>query len=179
MHLAVVMLLICAGAVCGLFFLQSRLEPVVEQYAVSRVTYLATRIINDVIDAELSEAGGVYDNLVSFEKNENGDISALKTLTKLQSFDFSSNQVAALPEWPEGCALQTIDGSYNALTNIDGLKNMQSLTHVYMDYNLITNIDALKDCYCLVQVNVFGNVIKDVSALRDKDIIVNYDPTAA
>ncbi len=79
MHLAVVMLLICAGAVCGLFFLQSRLEPVVEQYAVSRVTYLATRIINDVIDAELSEAGGVYDNLVSFEKNENGDISALKT----------------------------------------------------------------------------------------------------
>lgn len=107
------------------------------------------------------------------------DISALKTLTKLQSFDFSSNQVAALPEWPEGCALQTIDGSYNALTNIDGLKNMQSLTHVYMDYNLITNIDALKDCYCLVQVNVFGNVIKDVSALRDKDIIVNYDPTAA
>lgn len=56
---------------------------------------------------------------------------------------------------------------------------MQSLTHVYMDYNLITNIDALKDCYCLVQVNVFGNVIKDVSALRDKDIIVNYDPTAA
>ena len=111
--------------------------------------------------------------------NTISDISALKTLTKLQSFDFSGNQIAALPEWPEGCALQTIDGSYNALTSIDGLKNMQSLTHIYMDYNLITNIDALQDCYCLVQVNVFGNVIKDVSALRDKDIIVNYDPTAA
>ena len=56
---------------------------------------------------------------------------------------------------------------------------MQNLTHVYMDYNQITNIDALQNCYCLVQVNVFGNAIGDVSALRSKDIIVNYDPTAA
>lgn len=74
-----VLLLACAGVLCSLFFLQSRLEPVVEQYAVSRVNYLATQIINDVIDAELSEAGGVYDNLVTFEKNEQGDIAALKT----------------------------------------------------------------------------------------------------
>ena len=48
-----------------------------------------------------------------------------------------------------------------------------------MDYNLLTNIDALENCFCLVQVNVFGNVIPDVSLLRDRDIIVNYDPTAA
>lgn len=78
-HAIAVMLLICGGVAAGLLFLQSRLGPVVEQYAVSRVTYLATKIINDVIDEELSNAGGVYDNLVSFEKNENGDISALKT----------------------------------------------------------------------------------------------------
>ena len=44
---------------------------------------------------------------------------------------------------------------------------------------LKTMYDALQDCYCLVQVNVFGNVIPDVSALRSRDIIVNYDPTAA
>ena len=83
----------------------------------------------------------------------------------------------SLPDWPEGCPLQTIDGSYNALSNIDVLKKMQSLTYVYMDYNLLTNIDALADCYRLVQVNVFGNQISDVSSLREHDIIVNYDPT--
>ena len=112
--------------------------------------------------------------------NNISDITMLKTLTKLQSFDFSGNNaISELPDWPDGCALTTIDGSYNTLTSIDSLKNMQNLTHVYMDYNQITNIDALKDCYCLVQVNVFGNTIGDVSALRSKDIIVNYDPTAA
>ena len=115
---------------------------------------------------------------LNISSNSIADISALSTLTKLQVFDFSSNlQIAALPEWPDGCALITIDGSYNVLTSIDGLKNMQSLTHVYMDYNQLTNIDALADCYCLVQVNVYGNAIPDVSALRSHDIIVNYDPT--
>lgn len=116
---------------------------------------------------------------LGFASNTVSDITMLKGLTKLQSFDFSGNQIAELPDWPDGCALTTIDGSYNTLTSIDSLKNMQSLTHVYMDYNLLTNIDALQDCYCLVQVNVFGNVIPDVSALRSRDIIVNYDPTAA
>lgn len=112
--------------------------------------------------------------------NSISDITMLKTLTKLQSFDFSGNNaISELPDWPDGCALTTIDGSYNTLTSVDSLKNMQNLTHVYMDYNQITNIDALKDCYCLVQVNVFGNAIADVSALRSRDIIVNYDPTAA
>ncbi len=69
------------GLVLGAAFVlvQSRLRPVVEQYATSRVTYLATRIINSVIDEELSNAGGVYDNLVTLEKNINGNISALKT----------------------------------------------------------------------------------------------------
>ena len=117
---------------------------------------------------------------LSIASNSIPDISPLNTLTKLQVLDFSGNmQIAALPAWPEGCALTTIDGSYNALTNIDGLKNMQNLTHIYMDYNQLTNIDALENCFCLVQVNVFGNAIPDVEILRDRDIIVNYDPTAA
>ena len=117
---------------------------------------------------------------LSIASNNITDITALSVLTKLENFNFSGNiQISALPQWPDGSALKTIDGSYNALTSIDSLKNLQSLTHVYMDYNQITNIDALENCFCLVQVNVFGNVIADVSALRDHDIIVNYDPTAA
>jgi len=107
------------------------------------------------------------------------DISGLSALTGLQILDFSGNHVDTLPAWPDNSALQTIDGSYNTLSSIDSLKNQQSLTHVYMDYNLLTNIDALENCFCLVQVNVFGNVIPDVSLLRERDIIVNYDPTAA
>ena len=117
---------------------------------------------------------------LSIASNNITDITALSVLTKLENFNFSGNiQISALPQWPDGSALKTIDGSYNALTSIDSLKNLQSLTHVYMDYNQITNIDALENCFCLVQINVFGNVIADVSALRDHDIIVNYDPTAA
>lgn len=111
--------------------------------------------------------------------NDVYDIEPLANLKKLQILDFSGNQVDYLPTWPADAALQTIDGSYNALQSIDSLSNQQSLTHVFMDYNLLTNIDALQNCFCLVQVNVFGNAIPDVSVLREKDIIVNYDPTAA
>lgn len=132
---------------------------------------------NSLVDISILSGLTELTNL-SIASNSISDISGLYTLTKLEIFDFSGNkQVAALPNWPDGCALQTIDGSYNALTSIDGLKNMDSLTHVYMDYNLLTNIDALADNYCLVQVNVYGNAIPDVEKLRDHDIIVNYDPT--
>ena len=134
---------------------------------------------NDLTDVSLL-AGNVELTNLSIASNTISDISALSTLTKLEVFDFSGNLViASLPAWPEGCELKTIDGSYNALTSIDGLKSMQSLTHVYMDYNQLTNIDSLADCFCLVQVNVYGNAIPDVKALRDHDIIVNYDPTVS
>ena len=116
---------------------------------------------------------------VSIASNSLTDISAIGKLKKLEILDFSGNQVSELPDWPDNCPLQTIDGSYNMLDSIDSLSKLQSLTHVYMDYNLITDIDELEECFCLVQVNVFGNAIPDVSKLRDRDIIVNYDPTAA
>lgn len=133
---------------------------------------------NDLTDVSLLSGNTALEEL-NISSNTINDITSLSTLTKLKTFDFSSNQVEALPEWPDGGVLTTIDGSYNALSDINSLKNQQQLTHVYMDYNLLTNIDQLADCYCLVQVNVFGNTIADVSALRDRDIIVNYDPTAA
>lgn len=117
---------------------------------------------------------------LSFASNEIVDLSPLRKLVNLEILDFSSNKVELLPEWPEeGCALTTIDGSYNQLASIDGLAKLQQLSHVFMDYNLITNIDALENCFCLVQVNVFGNAIGDVEKLREHDIIVNYDPTLA
>lgn len=148
---------------------------------VDKLTLLTDFSVSNNNLTEVSQLAGLtgLQNL-GIASNSIADITMLKNLTKLQSFDFSgNNQIAELPDWPDGCALTTIDGSYNSLTSIDSLKNMQNLTHVYMDYNQITSIDALQDCYCLVQVNVFGNAIPDVSALRSRDIIVNYDPTAA
>lgn len=133
---------------------------------------------NDLTDVSLLAGNTALEEL-NISSNTINDITALCTLTNLKTFDFSANQIEALPEWPDGGVLTTIDGSYNALSDINSLKNQQQMTHVYMDYNLLTNIDQLADCYCLVQVNVFGNAIADVSALRDRDIIVNYDPTAA
>ncbi len=132
---------------------------------------------NQLTDVSILAGNLALENL-SIASNTISDISALNTLTKLEVFDFSGNaEITALPAWPDGCAMKTIDGSYNALTSLDVLKSMDELTHVYMDYNQLTNIDALADCFCLVQVNVYGNAIPDVSALRDHDIIVNYDPT--
>ena len=132
---------------------------------------------NNLTDVSILAGNTELTNL-SIASNSILDISALKSLTKLEVLDFSSNlQIAALPAWEGEIPLKTIDGSYNVLTSIDGLKAMQQLTHVYMDYNQLTNIDALADCFCLVQVNVYGNAIPDVEALREHDIIVNYDPT--
>ena len=133
---------------------------------------------NSISDISSLSQNGELKN-VSIASNHISDIAALGKLQHLEILDFSGNQVSALPEWSGECPLQTIDGSYNMLTSIDSLGKLQSLTHVYMDYNLITNIDELEDCFCLVQINVFGNAIADVSKLRERDIIVNYDPTAA
>ena len=109
--------------------------------------------------------------------NKLEDIASLSALTKLDILDFSYNQVASLPNWPDGCPLRVLDGSYNVLESLAPLKNMHQLTYLYMDYNKLTSVDAIASCYCLVQVNVYGNEIEDVSALTEHDIIVNWDPT--
>lgn len=140
-----------------------------------QLTYFSAEY-NELTDVSPLAACTNLTNL-NIGSNSVSDISSLRTLTKLEVFDFSANQVSRLPDWPDGSALRTVYGSYNAVTNIDILGRMPSISYVYMDYNLITNVDALADCYTLVQVNVFGNKIADVSALRAHDIIVNYDPT--
>lgn len=107
------------------------------------------------------------------------DISALHTLTSLELFTFSNNQIPALPTWPDGSKLRSIDGSNNQVESLANLKNMHNLTHVSMDYNKITSVDEISKCYNLVQVNVYGNPIENVDSLKEREIIVNWDPTAA
>ena len=105
------------------------------------------------------------------------EITSLSSLTKLENFFFSHNQVTQLPEWPADCALIRIDGAYNALETLDPLSGLQHLNFVVMDYNELTNVDSLAECPMLVQVDIFGNQVPQVSALTAKDIVVNYDPT--
>lgn len=79
LRVCISVLLLVALALSGFIVFDRKLRPVVRQYATSRVTYLATCIINDVITEELAEQEGASNELVSFEKNEGGDIVALKT----------------------------------------------------------------------------------------------------
>ena len=116
---------------------------------------------------------------LDLSNNQISDISALSVLTGLTDFNFSNNTVSALPQWPSDCALTTIDGSYNALTDLEALRDMENLNRVTMDYNPeLADISCLSDCPVLIQVSVFGTQVREVSSLTDNEIIVSYDPTS-
>ncbi len=61
------------------FALEIKMRPLVKTYAEGRATYIATRAVNEAVEEEIEEQGDVYDNLVYFEKNDAGDIMAVKT----------------------------------------------------------------------------------------------------
>ena len=109
------------------------------------------------------------------------DISMLGDLVELTHLNFSNNLVEELPWWPVDCALISIDGSYNLISNIDCLADFYHLNRVNMDYNAeIESVEALQDCPALVRVDVYGtkvSKISDVTALtEDHGIIVNFTP---
>ena len=73
--------------------------------------------------------------------------------------------------------LITINGSYNQISSLSGLSNLQHVNNILMDYNeKISSITMLANCPTLIQVNVFGTKVTDVKALTDQSIIVNYNP---
>ncbi len=68
---------VLAVAIWMLF--EMRISPIIEQMALSRVKYLATKSINDAITEEISNGKLNYEDLVYFEKDDTGKITALKT----------------------------------------------------------------------------------------------------
>ena len=70
-------LLICVLLCAAALFVNARLSAVVRQYAEARVRYIATLAMNEAISEAM--VSGEYQNLISFEKNGDGDIQALKT----------------------------------------------------------------------------------------------------
>ncbi len=68
-------------AVLAIFFLwaESRMGPIASQMAQARIHVMATEAINDAVGEELSREQIQYENLVYFEKDLTGKITALKT----------------------------------------------------------------------------------------------------
>lgn len=73
-------LLIPVLLLVGLFLLaESKLSPIVERLALSRVTYLAGKVINDAVNEQIGKNGSMYDDLIHLEKDVDGHITALRT----------------------------------------------------------------------------------------------------
>ena len=118
---------------------------------------------------------------INISNNTVSDITMLSGLVDLMHFNFSNNSVEELPQWPVDCALVTIDGSYNLISNIDSLGGMYHLNRVNMDHNIdIESIIALADCPALIRVDVYGTKVSklsDVTPLTEEhEIIVNFTP---
>jgi len=72
-------LLISAFFIIALILMvELKLRPIVETYAESRARLIATRSVNEAIEAEMESRGDVYGDIIRFEHNINGDIIALK-----------------------------------------------------------------------------------------------------
>lgn len=79
---AVIALGILAALIAvGVFFLwaQSRMRPQVERLAGSRAHYLAAQAINEAVMDAIARLEITYDDLIHFEKDSTGQITALKT----------------------------------------------------------------------------------------------------
>lgn len=72
-------MLFVTAAMLGVVYLEVRLKPVVREMAVARSRTIATRVISEAIHQTISDQNVTYDELVSFEKTEEGMISAVKT----------------------------------------------------------------------------------------------------
>lgn len=65
---------------CVLFvYIDFRLSPIVAQMAKAKAMSIATTVINESIMESVKRDGITYDDLISFEKDNNGKITALKT----------------------------------------------------------------------------------------------------
>lgn len=70
---------IAATAGIALLYLNLRLKPIVREMAVARARTIATRVISEAIYQTVSDTNTTYDELVNFEKNSDGMITAVKT----------------------------------------------------------------------------------------------------
>ncbi len=59
--------------------IDEKLKPTIREYAKASGTYYATKAINDAVNEEIADSGIKYLDLVTLEKDNNGEIAALYT----------------------------------------------------------------------------------------------------
>jgi len=66
-------------AVIALLMADAKTKPIIQQMALNRVNYMASKAINDAVSLEISSGKYRYEDLVHLEKDNEGSITALKT----------------------------------------------------------------------------------------------------
>jgi len=61
------------------FYAEHRLRPIIEEMATASAKSLATRVVSEAINEEMMNENLSYDDLIYFEKDTNGKITALRT----------------------------------------------------------------------------------------------------
>ena len=75
----VIALMTLAILVILFLLIRLRLFPLAEDLAVTRITNLTSLLINNAIDEQIREGAVDYSSMVLLEKDENGNVTALKT----------------------------------------------------------------------------------------------------
>lgn len=70
---------LCLSSLVLIFSIEAKMRPLVKTYAEGRARYIAVNAVNEAVEEELSSQGGIYDNIIYFEKNNEGNILAVKT----------------------------------------------------------------------------------------------------
>ena len=71
--------IVCLALVAVLVFIESKLSPLVEQMAVAKAQNIALNAINQAVYQEIENENITYSDLIEFEKDTQGNITALKT----------------------------------------------------------------------------------------------------
>ena len=97
----IVILSVCVG-VCLLLFFRIKYRTAIEELAETQVRNSTSDLINDAIDRQIESGNIQYDRMVYFEKDLNGQITALKTnmsevnRLKTDILDIINEQILAL-----------------------------------------------------------------------------------
>ena len=78
-RLRIVLTLLVLALIGGFWLFRVRLEPIVESLAMMQVESIVSGAVNDAIGEQIAQGNLDYDRMIFFEKDLNGNITALKT----------------------------------------------------------------------------------------------------
>lgn len=75
-----IFLLVLSGVLLALLkYSEARIRPIITSMVEAHARSIGARVVSETIDEEIAQSNLIYDDLISFEKDANGKISALKT----------------------------------------------------------------------------------------------------